>query len=92
MKEESSFNIKLLEKICNLTEDDLKKSCWVPDQVLKFEDLEEICFHYGQQIFELLLNQVVDELVLLQLHRRKEFFSHMHVKQRDLLVHTAETV
>ncbi|XP_022889520.1 uncharacterized protein LOC111405061 [Olea europaea var. sylvestris] len=92
MKEESSFNIKLLEKICNLTEYDLKKSCWVPDQVLKFEDLEEICFHYGQQIFELLLNQVVDELVLLQLHRRKEFFSHMHVKQRDLLVHTVETV
>lgn len=78
MKEESSYSIKLLEKICNLTADDLKKSCccWVPNQVLKFEDFEEICFHYGQEIFELLLNQVVDELVLLQLHRRKGFFSH----------------
>ncbi|CAI9774801.1 unnamed protein product [Fraxinus pennsylvanica] len=76
MKEESSYSIKLLEKISNLTADDLEKSCWVPNQVLKFEDFEEICFHYGQQIFELLLNQVVDELVLLQLHRRKGLFSH----------------
>ncbi|KAL2541484.1 ALC-interacting protein 1 [Abeliophyllum distichum] len=67
MKEESSYyNIKMVEKICNLTEDDLKESCWATS--LKFEDFEEICVHYGQLIFELLLNQVVDELVLL--HRR----------------------
>ncbi|CAI9768384.1 unnamed protein product [Fraxinus pennsylvanica] len=73
-KEESSYNIKLVENVYNLTEDDLKESCWVPSRVLKFEDFEEICVHHGQQIFELLLNQVVDELVLL--HRRKKFLSH----------------
>ncbi|KAL2557957.1 uncharacterized protein Fot_02696 [Forsythia ovata] len=73
MKGEGSYyNIKMVEKICNLTEDDLKESCWVSS--LKFEDFEEICVHYGQLIFELLLNQVVDELVLL--HRREGFFSH----------------
>ncbi|CAK9133838.1 unnamed protein product [Ilex paraguariensis] len=63
--QESDYYTKLLRQMCILTEEDLKESNWVAGEVSKFEDIEEICLHFGQQILEQLLTQVVHELVML---------------------------
>ncbi|KAA8517785.1 hypothetical protein F0562_015254 [Nyssa sinensis] len=62
IQEIEEYYTQLLCEICRLTEEDMKESNWVTPKVLKFEDFEEICMEFGQQILELLVKQVVDEL------------------------------
>lgn len=60
---ESCYYTRMVQEICMLTEEDVKEN-WIHGMVLKFEDFEEICQQFGQEILEVLLKQVVDELVL----------------------------
>ncbi|KAI3447790.1 hypothetical protein Pfo_004455 [Paulownia fortunei] len=61
---ESCYYKRMVEEICRVTEEDVKEN-WMHGLVLKFEDFEEICRQFGQEILEVLLKQFVDELVLL---------------------------
>ncbi|KAL0426239.1 UNVERIFIED_CONTAM: hypothetical protein Slati_2798700 [Sesamum latifolium] len=61
---ESCYYKRMVEDICRLTDDNLKEN-WMHGVMLRFEDFEEICQQFGQEILELLLEQLVDELLLL---------------------------
>ncbi|KAK4432275.1 hypothetical protein Salat_0989600 [Sesamum alatum] len=61
---ESFYYKRMVEDICGLTEDDVKEN-WMHGVMLKFEDFEEICQQFGQEILQLLLEQLVDELLQL---------------------------
>ncbi|KAG8374419.1 hypothetical protein BUALT_Bualt11G0129800 [Buddleja alternifolia] len=56
---ETCYYKRMVDDICRLTEEDVKENF-----KLNFEDFEEICQQFGQEIFEVLLRQFVDELVL----------------------------
>ncbi|KAL0344454.1 UNVERIFIED_CONTAM: hypothetical protein Sradi_4276700 [Sesamum radiatum] len=61
---ESCYYKRMVEEICRLTDDNVKEN-WMHGVMLKFEDFEEICQQFEQEILELLLEQLVDELLLL---------------------------
>ncbi|KAL0336755.1 UNVERIFIED_CONTAM: hypothetical protein Scaly_1950600 [Sesamum calycinum] len=61
---ESCYYKRMVEDICRLTDENVKEN-WMHGVMLKFEDFEEICQQFGQEILELLLEQLVDELLLL---------------------------
>ncbi|XP_059668003.1 uncharacterized protein LOC132313308 [Cornus florida] len=61
--EETECYTEMLVQICRLAEENMEDSNWVSQGVFNFEDFEEICIGFEHQIFELLLNQVADELV-----------------------------
>ncbi|PIN17575.1 hypothetical protein CDL12_09756 [Handroanthus impetiginosus] len=72
MKDKSERKIKnkeicyyktMVDEICRLTEEDFKEN-WFYGMVVKFEDFEDMCQQFGQEILEVLLKQFVDELVL----------------------------
>ena len=50
-------------EIFRLTEKETRESNWMGETVTCFEDVEEICTQFGQQILDSLFHQVVDELV-----------------------------
>ncbi|OMO97592.1 hypothetical protein COLO4_14518 [Corchorus olitorius] len=56
--------MELVGKPFKLTEEDIKLSNWIikPKKVLTFEDFEEICSEFGEQILDFMLQQVADEL------------------------------
>ncbi|XP_019186216.1 PREDICTED: uncharacterized protein LOC109180948 isoform X2 [Ipomoea nil] len=61
---------KTLLEICRLAEENASEYWWVGGGgVLRFDDSEEICMHFGQQILDVLLNDVVGELVLMHKSR-----------------------
>ncbi|KAK6125978.1 hypothetical protein DH2020_040286 [Rehmannia glutinosa] len=59
---ESCYYKRMVEIICRLTEEGLEEN-WMHEVVLKFDDFEEICQLFGQEILEVLVKQFVDELV-----------------------------
>ncbi|KAK4377620.1 hypothetical protein RND71_003916 [Anisodus tanguticus] len=60
---EADYYIKALGEICRLTEETVKKSCWVGGGTsYMFESLLDLCFHFEQQLLDRLINQVVQEL------------------------------
>ncbi|XVF08290.1 hypothetical protein REPUB_Repub06bG0213800 [Reevesia pubescens] len=62
--EETEYYMELVGKPGKLTEEDIKFSNWKTKKVVfKFEDFEEICAEFGEQILDLMLYQVADELV-----------------------------
>lgn len=54
---------ELATKIHKATEEAIMQSNWVPEKVLNFEDLEELCMELGQHILAILLQQMIAELV-----------------------------
>lgn len=58
-----------LLQICRLAEENASEYWWVGGGVFKFEDSEEMCMHFGQQILDVLLNDVVGELALMHKSR-----------------------
>ncbi|OMO85026.1 hypothetical protein CCACVL1_10462 [Corchorus capsularis] len=56
--------MELVGKPFKLTKEDIKFSNWIikPKEVLTFEDFEEICSEFGEQILDFMLQQVADEL------------------------------
>ncbi|PIN18076.1 hypothetical protein CDL12_09271 [Handroanthus impetiginosus] len=62
--EEICYYKTMVDEICRLTEEDFKEN-WFCGMVVKFEDFEDMCQQFGQEILEVLLKQFVDELVLL---------------------------
>ncbi|KAK3018044.1 hypothetical protein RJ639_004534 [Escallonia herrerae] len=49
--------LKMLVLVRRLTEKETNGSDWIGKGVMKFDEFEEICLHFGQQILDLLLNQ-----------------------------------
>lgn len=62
--EETEYYMELVGKPCKLTEEDIKFSNWIePKTVFTFEDFEDICAEFGEQLLDLMMHQVADELV-----------------------------
>lgn len=57
------YYAELATKIHKVTEEAIMQSNWVPEKVLNFEDLEELCMELGQHILAILLQQMTVELV-----------------------------
>ncbi|KAH9672995.1 ALC-interacting protein 1 [Citrus sinensis] len=57
------YYAELATKIHKVTEEAILQSNWVPEKVLNFEDLEELCMELGQHILAILLQQMIAELV-----------------------------
>ncbi|KAK2980014.1 hypothetical protein RJ640_020040 [Escallonia rubra] len=49
--------VKMLVLVRRLTEKETNGSDWIGKGVMRFDEFEEICLHFGQQILDLLLNQ-----------------------------------
>ncbi|XP_016437561.1 uncharacterized protein LOC107763589 [Nicotiana tabacum] len=67
INKETDYYLKVLGEICRLTEEELNESYRVATRNsgnFKFEDFEDLCLNFGQEILELLLDQVVHELLL----------------------------
>lgn len=52
---------KMVEEICLVTEESVREN-WMDGMELKFENFEEICQQFGEEILQLLLTQFVDEI------------------------------
>ncbi|KAL6528605.1 hypothetical protein OROMI_029250 [Orobanche minor] len=68
-KNEESCHYKrtTIEIICGLSEEGVNENWNIythHESVLKFDDFEEMCREFGQEIFEALLTQIVDELIM----------------------------
>ncbi|XP_059305360.1 uncharacterized protein LOC132056973 isoform X1 [Lycium ferocissimum] len=64
---ETNYYIKVLGEICRLTEEELNESHWIATTTgenFKIEDFEELCEQIGQEVLELLLDQIVHELLI----------------------------
>lgn len=57
------YYAELATKIHKVTKEAIMQSNWVPEKVLNFEDLEELCMELGQHILAILLQQMIVELV-----------------------------
>ncbi|XP_057512208.1 uncharacterized protein LOC130794340 [Actinidia eriantha] len=65
-KPKKSQEVDYCEVVCEifrLTEKETRESNWMGERMICFEDVEEICTEFGQQILDSLFHQVVDELV-----------------------------
>ncbi|KAK3212315.1 hypothetical protein Dsin_017021 [Dipteronia sinensis] len=63
MDSENTYDyLELVTKLCRFTEEAIMQSNWVPKKVINFQDSEEICMEFGEQILATLLQQVVEEL------------------------------
>ncbi|KAK8561653.1 hypothetical protein V6N12_048717 [Hibiscus sabdariffa] len=60
---ENVFRLELVGRPPKLTDEDIKFSNWITKKVFTFEDFEEICVEFEDQILDLMLHQVVDDLV-----------------------------
>ncbi|KAF8396945.1 hypothetical protein HHK36_018581 [Tetracentron sinense] len=54
---------ELCGEICKLAEEEMKETNWIPRDILKLEDFEELGIMFELQILDRLLNEVVDELI-----------------------------
>lgn len=64
---EAEVYLGLAGMLCNLTEEDIKQeSNWINGKVLGFNDFEDLCLEFGEEILNFMLSQVVDELVGLK--------------------------
>ncbi|KAL7133971.1 hypothetical protein ABFS83_12G174700 [Erythranthe nasuta] len=61
---ESCYYKRMAEEICRLADEDVKENNWM------FDDFEDMCHHFGQEILQVLLQQFVDELVILYQTRK----------------------
>ncbi|THF95646.1 uncharacterized protein LOC114318487 [Camellia sinensis] len=66
---ETQYYDVMLTQILRLTEKGIEETHWVNEKVIEFEDIEEICTVFGQQILDFLFHQVVDELVLCNMNK-----------------------
>ncbi|OVA02708.1 hypothetical protein BVC80_9093g51 [Macleaya cordata] len=53
---------ELWGEVCKLTEEEMKTSNWMPKEVQKMEEVEEIRTEFGLQIFNQILQDIVTEL------------------------------
>ncbi|EYU26673.1 hypothetical protein ABFS82_12G175100 [Erythranthe guttata] len=60
---ESCYYKRMAEEICRLADEDVNEN-WMDGCKLEFEDFEDMCQHFGQEILQVLLQQFVDELVM----------------------------
>ncbi|KAL1206761.1 hypothetical protein V5N11_002209 [Cardamine amara subsp. amara] len=63
--EETEFITKLMNMLSDLSEVDMKSSTWVSTSSTKpvdFTQVEDFCVEFGQEILDLLMDQLVDEL------------------------------
>ncbi|OIT01401.1 PREDICTED: uncharacterized protein LOC109230622 [Nicotiana attenuata] len=64
INKEADYYIKVLGEICRLTEEELNESYWdVATRAGGDFNFEDLCLHFGQEILELLLDQIVYELL-----------------------------
>ncbi|KAL0728787.1 hypothetical protein Bca4012_024880 [Brassica carinata] len=66
--EETEFITKLMNMLSDLSEDDMKSSTWVSTSSTKpvdYTQVEEFCVEFGQEILDLVMDQLVDELLYL---------------------------
>ncbi|KAH0632701.1 hypothetical protein KY284_035487 [Solanum tuberosum] len=65
ISKEKDHYIKVVGEICRLTEEELNESHWITTirtgENISFEDL---CQQFGQEVLQLLIDQLVDELVI----------------------------
>ncbi|KDP24438.1 hypothetical protein JCGZ_25002 [Jatropha curcas] len=59
----TKYYTEVVRELCKLTEEDMKESKWVSENVLQLESFEEMCLDFGQQILDVLVKQLVEELV-----------------------------
>ncbi|KAK4342740.1 hypothetical protein RND71_038556 [Anisodus tanguticus] len=67
ISKETDHYIKVLGEIYRLAEEGLNESHWISTRTgenFRFEDFEELCQQFGQEVLELLLDQVVHELLI----------------------------
>lgn len=65
--EETEFITKLMNMLSDLSEEDMKSSTWVSTSSTKpvdFTQVEDFCVEFGQEILDLVMDQLVDELCI----------------------------
>ncbi|CAN8257425.1 unnamed protein product [Cochlearia groenlandica] len=65
--EENEFITKLMNMLSDLSEQDIKSSTWVSSSSthpVDFTHIQDFCVDFGQQILDLVLDQLVDELCI----------------------------
>ncbi|KFK24645.1 hypothetical protein AALP_AA8G006600 [Arabis alpina] len=65
--EETEFITKLMNMLSDLSEEDMKASTWVSTSSTKpvdFNQVEDFCVEFGQEILDLVMEQLVDELCI----------------------------
>ncbi|EOA20728.1 hypothetical protein CARUB_v10001046mg [Capsella rubella] len=65
--EETEFITKLMNMLSDLSEEDMKSSTWVSASSTKpvdFTQVEDFCVEFGQEILDLVMDQLVDELCI----------------------------
>jgi len=65
--EETEFITKLMNMLSDLSEEDMKSSTWVSTSSTKpvdFTQVEDFCVEFGQEILDLVMDQLVDELYI----------------------------
>ncbi|KAL6503255.1 hypothetical protein OROHE_023884 [Orobanche hederae] len=65
-KKSCHYKRMTIEIICGLSEESVNEdwNIYTHESVLKFDDFEEMCREFGREIFEALLIQIVDELIM----------------------------
>ncbi|KAK7339893.1 hypothetical protein VNO77_20579 [Canavalia gladiata] len=63
IKREKGYFSELIVKLCKLTENDVRESFCTQMRACETETFEEICLACEHKIFDILLNEVVNELV-----------------------------
>ncbi|CAH8338147.1 unnamed protein product [Eruca vesicaria subsp. sativa] len=66
--EETEFITKLMNMLSDLSEEDMKSSTWVSTSSTKpvdYTQVEEFCVEFGQEILDLVMDQLVDDLLYL---------------------------
>ncbi|XP_010423948.1 PREDICTED: uncharacterized protein LOC104708987 [Camelina sativa] len=66
--EETEFITKLMNMLSDLSEEDMKSSTWVSasssTKTVDFTQVEDFCVEFGQEILDLVIDQLVDELCI----------------------------
>ncbi|XP_010543211.1 PREDICTED: uncharacterized protein LOC104816197 [Tarenaya hassleriana] len=64
--EETEFTTKLMKMLSELSEEDMKSSSWVSSNTdpIGFDRVEDFCVDFGQEIIDLIMDQLVDELCI----------------------------
>ncbi|KAL6133054.1 hypothetical protein ACLB2K_065291 [Fragaria x ananassa] len=64
-EDSEDFTELMASKIFKMTEEELKESDWVSNNVVEYERFEEICVEVEGLILDVLVNQAIDDLVQL---------------------------
>ncbi|CAO2840865.1 unnamed protein product [Amaranthus hypochondriacus] len=62
-------NVEMLRRICKLAENEVNNSNWKYRRMLSGHELEDTAQHFGQRIFDQLLNELLDQLLGFQYHQ-----------------------